>query len=37
MGMKSLGRVGTHMSLFLFQEKKYNFMRFERLFPFQNV
>ena len=37
-GMKILGRVGTHIFFFFFfQEKKYNFMHFERHFIFQNA
>ena len=35
MGLKILGRVGTHI-IFNDLGKKYNFMHFERHFPFQN-
>ena len=34
MGLKILGRVGTH---FFFSGKKYNFMHFERRNAFQNA
>ena len=37
MGLKNLGRVGTHIFLFFFFWKKYNFMHFKRHFAFQNA
>ena len=38
MGLKILGRVGTHsFFIFFFFWKKYDFMHFERLFAFQNA
>ena len=39
MGMKILGRVGTHkfFLIIFFLEKNYDFMHFERHFAFQNA
>ena len=37
-GLKSLGRVGTHIFFkYFFSGKLYNFMHFERHFAFQNA
>ena len=38
-GLKILGSVGTHIffQLSFFSGIKYNFMHFQRLFPFQNA
>ena len=37
-GLKNLGRVGTHIFLIVFfSGKKYNFMHFKRHFAFQNA
>ena len=39
MGLKTLGKVGTHnfIIIIFYSGKKYNFMHFERHFPFQNA